>query len=76
MAKECSLSTGKLPPVTNGPREEAVLVEFTGGLLRNRVARITGRLDMNSAVYHGRKATNKTVKIQYLYEDFKDTVCV
>ena len=41
MGKECTLSTGKLPP---------------GGLSRNSVARITDHPDMTSAVYHGGKA--------------------
>ena len=46
MPKECSLSTGKLPPVV---------------LPRNSVVRITNCPDMPSAVYNGRKArkTNK-----------------
>ena len=39
MAKECTLSTGKLS---------------LGGLPRNSVVRITDRPDMTSAVYHGR----------------------
>ena len=45
MAKECKLSTGKLP------------VE---GLPRNSVVRITDVPDMTSAVYYGRKTTNQT----------------
>ena len=40
MAKECALSTGKLP---------------RGGLHRNSVDRITDRPNMTSAVDHGRK---------------------
>ena len=48
MAKECMLSTGKLP---------------LGGLPRNSVVRITGRPDMTthdlSCCYRGRKATNQ-----------------
>ena len=45
MAKECALSTGKLPLV---------------GLPRNSVARIfTDRHKMISAVYHGRKASTQ-----------------
>ena len=45
MAKECTQSTGKLP---------------LGGLPRDSVVRIADRLDMTSAVYHGRKAKNQT----------------
>ena len=45
MAKECTLSTGKLP---------------LEGLLKNSVVRITDGPDMTAAVYHGRKATNQT----------------
>ena len=37
MAKECTLSLGKLP---------------TGGLPRNNVVRIAAHLDMNSGAYH------------------------
>ena len=43
MAKEYTLSTGKLPPE---------------GLLENSVVRITEWPNMTSAVYHGRKANN------------------
>ena len=45
MVKECSLSTGRLPP---------------GGLPRNGVVRITDHPDMTSVVNHGCKATNQT----------------
>ena len=45
IAKECMLSTGKLP---------------LGGLPRNSVGRITDDPDMTSADYHGPKATNQT----------------
>ena len=45
MAKECTLSTGKLPP---------------GGLSWNSVVRLTDHPDMTSAVYRGHKALNQT----------------
>ena len=45
MAKECTLSTGKLDP---------------GGFHKNSVAMITARSDMTSAVYRGYKATSQT----------------
>ena len=44
MAKECTPSTGNLPP---------------GGLPRSSIVRITGRPDTAPAVYHGREATNQ-----------------
>ena len=44
MAKECTLTTSKMPP---------------GGLPRNTMFRITDRPDMTSAVYRGRKALNQ-----------------
>ena len=47
MAKECTLSTGKLP---------------LGGLPRNSVVRITDHPNMTSAVYCGCKAINQTNK--------------
>ena len=47
MAKECMLSTGKLP---------------LGGLPRNSVVRISDHADMTSAVYGGHKATKQTNK--------------
>ena len=47
MGKECTLSTGILPP---------------GGLPRNSVVRITDHPGMSSAVYHGHKATNQMNK--------------
>ena len=49
MAKECTLTIGKLP---------------LGGLPRNGVVMITDRPDMTLAVYSGRKAlkSNKTNK--------------
>ena len=47
MAKECTLSAVKLP---------------LGGLPSNIVAGITGRPDMTSAVYRGRKANSQTNK--------------
>ena len=47
MAKECALSTGKLPP---------------RGLPRNRGVRIIDCPDMTSAVYCGHNATNETNK--------------
>ena len=55
MAKECMLSTGKLP---------------LGGLTRNNVVRIlvriTDRPDMTSAVYRGRKEQQiKQIKFHY-----------
>ena len=46
MAKECTLSTGKLPP---------------RGLPRNSVVRITDRPDMTSDVHCGHKAANQTM---------------
>ena len=55
MVKECALSTGNLP---------------WGGLLRNIVDRITDRLDMTSAVDHGRKASlqpNQTLLKPFIY---------
>ena len=45
MAKEYTLSTGKLPQ---------------GGLPRNSVVRITDSPDLTSAVYCGYKVTNQT----------------
>ena len=45
MAKECTLSTGKLPP---------------GGLPRNSVVRLIDYPDMTSAVYSGCKTTDET----------------
>ena len=50
MAKECTISTGKLPP---------------GGLSRNIVVRITDPPHMTLAVYRGRKALNKTNEKSY-----------
>ena len=47
MVMECMLSTGKLP---------------LEGLPKNSVVRITDRPDMTSAVYHGHKASNQTIK--------------
>ena len=47
MAKECMLSTGKLP---------------LGGLSSNTVVMITDSPDMNSAVYRACKAINQTNK--------------
>ena len=51
MAKQCTLSTGKLPPI---------------GLPRNSVVRITDRPDITSAVYLGLKATNQTNKLNMI----------
>ena len=48
MAKECMLSTDKLP---------------LGGLPRNSVVRMTDSPDMTSAAYHGRKATSNKKNI-------------
>ena len=47
MAKECTLSTGKL---------------LLGDLPRNSVVRITDLRNMTSAVYNWHKATNKQIK--------------
>ena len=47
MAKECTLSTVKLP---------------IGGLPGNSVVRITDRIDPSSSVYSGRTASNQTNK--------------
>ena len=47
-AKECMLSTDKLP---------------LGGLPRNCVVRINDLTDMTTAVYRGHKATNQTKKL-------------
>ena len=61
MAKECTLSTCKLPPE---------------GLPRNSVVRITDSLDMTSAVYHGSKETNQTnktlLKDNFIYKKVKE----
>ena len=51
MEKKCTLSIGKLP---------------SGGLPRNSVVRITDCPDMTSAVYRGRKATNRTNKQNFM----------
>ena len=63
MAKECTLSTGKLP---------------LGGLPRNSVVRITDHPNMTSAVYCGCKAINQTNKkgilTMYFFSKFK-TCC-
>ena len=53
MAKECTLSTGKL---------------HLGGLPRNSVVRITDHPDMTSAVYRGHKGTNQTNKFSYVMD--------
>ena len=56
MAKECMLSTGKLP---------------LGGFPRKSVVKITGRPDMNSAVYSGRKVSIQTNNTEILYQRMK-----
>ena len=56
MAKDCTLSTGKLP---------------LGGLPSNSVVRINDHPNMTSAVYRGRKATNK-MKIKIIRDDPSD----
>ena len=54
------LSTGKLP---------------LGGLPKNSVARITDRPEMNSAVYHGHKATNQSINTYNLRKKHLYIVC-
>ena len=59
MAKECTLSTGKLP---------------LGGLLRNNVVRINDRPNMTAAVYRGRKLLNKTNFVPWcIFQGTKDS---
>ena len=52
MAKEYTLSIGKLPP---------------GGLSNNSLVRITDQSNMTTAVYCGRKASNQKYKQKQLY---------
>ena len=52
MAKEYTLSIGKLPP---------------GGLSSHSLVRMTDHSDMTSAVYCGRKATNQTNNDKQFY---------
>ena len=59
MAKECTLSTGKLPP---------------RGLPRNSVSRINDRPEKTSAVCRRRKPTNQNIHTVYTQNKFEYSV--